>query len=173
MSKHINQVKIDFPANRKDLIEAATGEVEPCIAVGGLAVELGLLRAPGSAVLRAAGPPHVASEGIKILARLVMLWRREQQLTVEQLAAKAGLEANEVLSLETEAGVAEPRVLHALSQALQVSYEKLMALAGHMVQSDARLSDAAIRFAARSEPMEKLSRPEQEALHEFVKMLVD
>jgi len=166
MNKHINQVEIRFPDNRETLIREAVSHDESCVSVGGLAESLGMLETP---------PVQVAAPaiGAKAFAKLVEFWRRQKQLSVEELAARAGLSEAEVLDAEEGDAVPEPRVLHALSGVLKVSYEKLLHLTGHVMERDQSIESAAIRFAARSESMERLNRQEEQALHEFIRALAD
>jgi len=166
MSKHINQVEIRFPDNRDALIGEAVSCDESCVSVGGLAESLGMLE---TLPLQVAVP----AIGAKAFAKLVEFWRRQRQLSVEDLAARAGLSEAEVLDAEEGDAVPEPRVLYALSCVLKVSYEKLLHLTGHVMDRDQSVETAAIRFAARSESMERLNRQEEEALHEFILALGD
>lgn len=137
----------------------------PSIAVGGLASDLGLhsqQREPSAlAWVNAA----------TALAKLVELWRRQQRLTVEEFARRSNLTEAEVVGIESGELVPDPRALFQVSQVIPVSYDKLLHVAGHVRQRDERLSNAAVRFAARSESMEKLTRQEEEALHDFVNQL--
>ena len=48
-----------------------------------------------------------------------------------------------------------------------------MALAGLLKVKDAQFQQQAVRFAARSEPVEKLSKEEHRALEEYVKFLCE
>ncbi len=166
MSKHINQVELRFPDNREALIREAVKHDESCVSVGGLAESLGMLETP---------PVQVAAPaiGAKAFAKLVEFWRRQKQLSVEELAARTGLSEAEVLEAEEGDAVPEPRVLHALSTVLKVSYEKLLHLTGHVTDRDQSIESAAVRFAARSESMERLNRQEEQALHEFIRALAD
>lgn len=166
MRKHINQVEIRFPDDRDSLIRAAVSHDESCVSVGGLAETLGMLETPP---VQTAAP----TIGAKAFAKLVQFWRRERQLSVEELAARAGLTEAEVLDAEEGDTVPEPRVLHALSTVLKVSYEKLLHLTGHVTDRDQDIESAAIRFAARSESMQRLNRQEEQALQDFIRALAD
>lgn len=163
--KSINQIEFRLPDNWDAVIKASAEHAEESVSVGGLAVELGTIRGPFSNQL-----PPVSN---KALARVVEFGRRERQWTVEELAEKSGLTEAEVLAVETGESVPEPRVLHGLSGALKLSYPKLLDLAGHTAERSDRLSAAALRFAARSESMDRLDRHEQEAFHEFLKVLAE
>jgi transcriptional regulator with XRE-family HTH domain len=106
------------------------------------------------------------------LARFVELSRRKRQLSVEQLSERADVEVAELLAIENgEEFIPEPRTIYQLSRELGVKPEPLLELAGLVSVKQSRISDAAIRFAARSEPMAKLSPEEEKALHWFVKEL--
>lgn len=166
MKKNINQVGIRFPENRDELIREAVSQEEACVSVGGLAENLGMLGVPQV-------PVGGATVGAKALAKLVEFWRREKQLSVEELAARSGLTEEEVLNSEEGDTIPEPRVLYALSTVLSVSYEKLLYLTGHKSNRDKTVQTAAIRFAARSESMERLSQHEEAALHEFIRALAE
>lgn len=107
------------------------------------------------------------------LAQLVEWQRRKLRLTVEQVAAQANVDIEEVLGIELGDGTNEPRTLFQLSQALKLPAGKLMLLAGLVSQRDPRLEQAAVRFAARSASIEALSREQTKALEEFVKILAE
>jgi transcriptional regulator with XRE-family HTH domain len=157
-----------FPANRDKLIARAIAADEGNVSVGGLAARVGMLRELPDARSRSA---TVAPHGIDALARLVQLARREQTLTPEQFATRFSLDLRELLDLESARNVPEPRLLYQLSLALRVSYEKLLVLAGHRVRRDEALEREALRFAASSGPMDKLSKSEAQALHDFIRAL--
>jgi HTH-type transcriptional regulator, competence development regulator len=160
MTRNINEVQVQLPANRDALIEEAAAIEETCVSVGGLARDPGMIDASPESTL-----------GPVAFARLVEFWRREQRLSVAELAKRTGLQEAEVIDAERGDTVPEPRVLHALSGVLSVSYEKLLHLTGHVAVRDEPLSRAVVRFAARSEPMDQLSQDEEEALHDFIRAL--
>ena len=166
MNKSINKVKIQYPKDREALIEAATRESDTCVSVGGLADNFGMMQAPPIPVSNPAIGP-------KVFARLVEFWRRKQRLTIKQLAEKTGLDEAEVFDAEQGDTVPELRVLHTLSQALGVSYDKLLHLTGHVQDRNEQLKHAAVRFAANSESMEQLSKEEETALHDFIRELAE
>lgn len=137
----------------------------PSISVGGLAVDLGLHSQQWE-------PSTLATvNAATALAKLVELWRRQQRLTVEEFAKRSNLTEAEVVGIESGEIVPEPRALFQVSQVIPVSYDKLLHVAGHVLQRDERLSSGAVRFAARSESMERLTRQEEEALQDFVNLL--
>ncbi len=164
MSKRINEIEIQIPNDREALVQEAASFEESCVSVGGLADNLGML-----------GVSHIRTGsltlGARAFARLVEFWRRQKQMTVEELARRSGLDEAVIIDAEEGDTVPEPRVLHILSSVLGLSYEKLLHLTGHIEDRDQELETAAIRFAARSESMKQLSQQEELALHEFIKAL--
>lgn len=134
------------------------------LSVGGLAHEIGVL---GS---HAAPTPVVKSA----FARLVGLRRRDLRMTVEQLAERAEVDVADVVSIELgELDQPEPRTVFKLAGALKLPAPKLMQVSGLAVPRDTRFNDAVVRFAARSEPVDKLSKEEHAALEEFVRFLAE
>ena len=160
-----------IPKNREKLIARAVSADDACVSVGGMAARFGLLRDPSAAESEPQRLP--TNVGIETLGRLLQLARRQYGLTPEQFAAKFGFDLGELLNIESARGVPEPRVLHQVSVALRVSYEKLLILAGHRRFRDDRLDREALRFAASSGPMDKLSKAESQALHDFIQVLND
>ena len=156
-----------FPTNRDKLIARAIAADDAGVSVGGLAGQLGMLRETAEAP----STTSRATYGLYALARLVELARRGQALAPEQFAERYGLNLRELVDLESARGVPEPRALYQLSVALKVSYEKLLVLAGHRVHRDEALESEAVRFAASSGPMDKLSKLESQALHDFIRAL--
>jgi len=164
----INEVEVRFPENRDELVERAVSQDETCVSVGGLAEKL---RTPP--VVDVSPETRYSRIETQAFAKLVELWRRKQQLSIAQLAEKAGLSEAEILEAERGERAPEPRVLYSLSKVLDISYQKLLLLTGHLADPDRALTRAAVCFAARSEPMERLRPVEEEALKEFVRSLAD
>lgn len=162
---------LSFPANRDKLIARAIAADDGDVSVGGLASRIGVFRDAPDSELRSR--PALTSHGIDALARLVQFIRRQQALTPEQFASRFSLDLRELVDLESARVVPEPRLLYQLSTALNVSYNKLLVLAGHRVRRDETLERETLRFAASSEPMDKLSKSEAQALHDFIRALHD
>lgn len=141
--------------------------------VGGLAhrvSELTAANAPGSFAradyIQSTDPRRLS------LGKFVELSRRRLRLSVEQLADKANVELVELLALEKAEDITpEARTIFQLAGVLNVRPEPLMELAGLVIPKTAALTDSAVRFAARSEPMQALSSDEEAALNWFVKEL--
>ena len=131
------------------------------ISAGGLASELGMLRSQ-------------ARPELSVFGRLIEFMRRDRGLSAEKLAEQADVDLGELLAIERYAAWRPtPRAVYKLAQAFGVATSKFLELAGLSEARDETLSDAALRFAARSEPITQLSKAEHDALDEFVKVLVD
>jgi HTH-type transcriptional regulator, competence development regulator len=134
------------------------------LSVGGLAHELGMFDVPET-------PAPVAKSAF---AKLIELRRRELRLTVEQLASRAEVETAELVGIELgKVDTPELRTVAKLATVLKLPAQKLMQLSGLATPKNARFAEAVVRFAAKSEPVDKLSREEHEALEEFVKFLAE
>lgn len=153
----------DQPMNREWLRRMADLE-DSCgaVSVGGLAHELGLLEAPRDAdvVTRTA------------FSKLIELARRRAGLGVEALAQQANLEVADIIQLERGNGTGlAPRVVFQLCAALGLPQAGVMELAGLTSRTGEGVTEAAARFAARSEGVEQLTAEERNALQEFEKVL--
>ncbi|MCE9556628.1 MAG: helix-turn-helix domain-containing protein [Planctomycetes bacterium] len=130
------------------------------VAVAGLAQELGMLQNP-------------AWERPRILGRLIEYARRDKGLSLEALAKAADVGLAEVVAIEMEADVLPlPRTVVQIAQVLGLPAATITELAG-LARPQKMLSEAAVRFAARSEPTARLSIDEREAFEEFVKVIVE
>jgi hypothetical protein len=79
----------------------------------------------------------------------------------------------EIVEIETKASVVpNVRTVYQLATALKLEPSTLMELVG-LTTTRPQIRSAALRFAARSESTARLSHDEQEALEEFVKVLVE
>lgn len=104
--------------------------------------------------------------------RFVNLMRRRRGYTMERLAEVADLDASELLVIEDDVHyMPEPRTVFKLAQTFEVSQQRLMQLAGLAAANDAGFRKEAIRFAARSESVQKLTAEETLALEAFVAIL--
>jgi len=130
------------------------------VSAAGLAADLGLLRmeAPG---------------GLRVFGRFIQFARRARGLSLEGLAESAQVDVAQLVAIESEGSTPGARTVYQLANALQLSTGRLMELAGLAESKDPQLSQAALRFAARSEPVAELSKEEREAYEEFVRVLVE
>jgi transcriptional regulator with XRE-family HTH domain len=103
---------------------------------------------------------------------LINLWRRNKGLRIEVLAEKARIDAAELIEIERNLNyVPEPRTVYQLAKTLDLPGERMLELSGNLMVRDSSLGQEAVRFAARSDSVERLSKEEQRALEEFVKFL--
>jgi HTH-type transcriptional regulator, competence development regulator len=109
---------------------------------------------------------------VPAFGKLINLCRRSKGLSVEQLAERARVDLSELINIEHDLRYRpEPRTVYQLSGVLDLPNEKLLQQSGNMVIRDMRFEQSAVKFAARSESVNKLSREEHRALEEFVKYL--
>ncbi len=103
---------------------------------------------------------------------LINLWRRKKGLRIDVLADKARIEVAELIEIEKNLNyVPEPRTVYQLAKTLDLPSERMLELSGNLIMRDSSLGKEAVRFAAKAESVEKLSKDEQRALEEFVKFL--
>jgi len=104
--------------------------------------------------------------------RFVTLMRRQRAMSIEKLADTADLDIGELVSIEDDLHFKpEPRTVFRLAQAFGVPQQPLMQLAGLASARDARFRQEAVRFAARSESVQKLTKEENAALEAFIAVL--
>ncbi|MGE5562440.1 MAG: helix-turn-helix domain-containing protein [Bacillota bacterium] len=120
-----------------------------------------------------AGAEAPAAEENRIaFGRFVNLMRRREGRSIEELALAAEIDASELLVIEDDVRyVPGPRTVYRLAQHFNVPQVRLMELAGLTVANDVGLREEAVRFAARSEAVQKLSKEELAALEAFVSVL--
>jgi transcriptional regulator with XRE-family HTH domain len=105
---------------------------------------------------------------------LVRQLRRQQQWTIEELAKRTQIDAEDLRQIERDPHY-RPRfhVVHQLSTVYGVPERPLLRLSGATVTADHDFEEKAMRFAAKSDDMSQLSEQEQQALNEYVKYLVE
>lgn len=151
---------------------AAAEDEHASFSVGGLAADAGFLGTTREPRARATSTPTDRPPSRIAFARFVDLARRWKRLSLESLAEEADVELSELVEITEEYSQATPRTVYRLAHVLEVPDDRLMELAG-LVEPREEVAEAAVRFAARSEPTVELSREEQDALEEFVKVLVE
>jgi transcriptional regulator with XRE-family HTH domain len=140
---------------------------------GDAIIAAGLLAFDPAPDERAAHPQIAPVEETRIaFGKFVNLMRRRRGYSMEQLAEAADLDASELLVIEDDLHYfPEPRTVFKLAQTFEVSQKRLMQLAGLTSANDAGLREEAVRFAARSESVQKLTSEEAAALKAFVAVL--
>ena len=112
---------------------------------------------------------YVAAELRVAFGRFVALMRRQRRWSIEQLAQKADVDAAELITIEEDLRyIPEPMTVYNLAQIFQTPEVSLYELAGLTKSKDPTFAQAAIRFAAKSESIAKLTAEEQAALESFV-----
>ncbi len=146
------------------LQKKAEGEDGAFVSVGGLVNTLGQATQTTSNII----PLKHA------FVRFLQLARRERKLSLEQFAAKVDVDLSELLNIEAdEHFVPALRTVHQIAKFLKIPDQKLMALAGLLKAKDTKFQKAALKFAARSESVEKLSEEEHAALEEYINFLCE
>jgi HTH-type transcriptional regulator, competence development regulator len=139
------------------------------------AEEDGALICAGCMMIPTEPLPAVTSDALAArlsLSRFVQLARLKLRLNKEQFASKTQIPLKELVCIEDDDQYTPTlRTVHMLAQFLKVSHVKLLTLAGLAQARDAQFNDAAVRFAAKSEPIRQLTREEQEAFDEFARFL--
>lgn len=140
---------------------------------GDAAVGAGLLACDPAPEEHPSSTQGAAAEDTRIaFGKFVNLMRRRRGFSIEQLAEAADLEASELLVIEDDVHyIAEPRTVFKLAQTFDVSQRRLMQLAGLAAAKDVGFREEAVRFAARSESVQKLTPEESSALEAFVTVL--
>jgi transcriptional regulator with XRE-family HTH domain len=148
--------------DREWLKRMAMLEDEEIVSVGGWVTDLA----------RAGFPNRPSQPTRPAFRRLLKLARRERHLTMEAFARGAGIDLAELVSIEQDEESMPARdTISRIARFLDLPAEKLLALAGLAAIPDEQFSEVAARFAARSEPVQPLTREENEALAEFVGFL--
>jgi hypothetical protein len=100
------------------------------------------------------------------------LARRKQHLSVEALANKTDVDAEDLLAIERDPHAPiEPRIVYQLSRFFGVPNGPLMRLAGLAVERGSPLVDGAVHAAAHSASMASLTREERVILDQLIGVL--
>lgn len=100
----------------------------------------------------------------------VRMMRRNEGLTLTELAAEARVAEEELRTIERDPRCTpRPRTVHQLAGHFQIDARRMMKLSGATVNTNQRLHDEALRFAAKAEDITRLTPDEQRMLSEFVK----
>ena len=104
--------------------------------------------------------------------RFVNLMRRQRGVSLEQLAEAADVTVTELVEIESDTRHKPAlRTTYQLANYFKMPRSGFMQVAGLAARKDARLSDEAVRFAARAEPTAALTPEENAALEAFVAVL--
>jgi transcriptional regulator with XRE-family HTH domain len=91
---------------------------------------------------------------------------------MEKLAEDARVDLAEVVSIERDPSFRpEPRTIYQLAKILNLPSKGLLQLSGNTIVKDQKFREQAVRFAARSGSVERLTSEEHRALEEYVAFL--
>lgn len=103
---------------------------------------------------------------------LIEFMRRDQRLTVEQLASAARVDVTEIVKIELDPKyVPYPRSVHQLALFFNLPQRALLKLANVTTVHNNQLRNAAYRFAVKSSTIAELSGEERVAMTQFVEFL--
>ena len=128
--------------------------------------------APELAVLDRRGEiPGDVNDLHRGLGALIHMLRRNERLSVDELAQNARVAATELHSIERDPTFdPNPRTIFQLEQYFNLQDRSLVLLSG-AVNVDAAVREKALRFAAHSERIQELTRNERKLINQFVKFL--
>jgi transcriptional regulator with XRE-family HTH domain len=132
------------------------------------------LREPEAVLDRIVQKEHMHVEPSALGTLLTML-RTEKKLSIEQLASKTDLDADDLRKIESEPGnPATPLAVAVLAEFFKLQPRKVMRLAGLTRDPQTPLLQGTLSVAACAKPtFDSLSSEEKELFHEFVKQLRD
>ena len=106
------------------------------------------------------------------LSALVQLLRKRDNLSEEELAKHARIDVTEVRRIECDRSyIPAPRTIYQLEQTFKLPRRTLVKLSGLTKAHSKEFTEEAVRFAAHSKAIQKISRHERRLLNEFVKFL--
>jgi len=153
-----------FNSDREWLMKQAELEDNCFVSVGGLVSAIEDIDQQSQGV-NAARPAFVS---------LLDLTRREHKLTWEQFSQRLDVDLGELIGIDNdEKYKPTPRTVSKIAHFIHVPAEKLFILSGLARAHDTHFQEEALRFAARSQPVEELTFEEHEALKEYVKFLCE
>jgi len=161
-------------AVRDLVIDASEEELRADLAASGESLEE-LASSARSVVQRALASASARTSAVSDLHRglgaLIQMLRRRDQLTDADLAEAAIVDLTELQAIESDPTVApHPRTIHQLASYFKLPQRSLLVLSGAL-EVGHEVRDEAVRFAAKSTGMSKLSREEKKLLGEFVRFL--
>ena len=131
--------------------------------------EIGAGTPPGVRAKSSAKPAAALLDARIAFGTFVTLWRRNRGWDAARLAEMAGLGPETILEIEHDPHFEpEPAAVRKLAAVFGLPARPLLELAGLNEPRTPRLREAAVQFAARSEPVTALNEREREALDSFV-----
>lgn len=118
------------------------------------------------------GQPEPKSELKEAFGVLVRQLRRRDGLSVQDLSTKARVQEDELRRIERDPHyLPRPRTVHQIANVFNVPERAFMKLSGATITHDQAFRDEALKFAAKSDDIAKLSRDEQRVLNSYIKYL--
>jgi transcriptional regulator with XRE-family HTH domain len=157
-------MKFEIPASWYEAIDKLDEGTQ--VGAGALAAHPGPVRAVQKA-------PESHDEGKIAFCQFVTLSRRRRGLSVEELAQAADIDLGELVTIEQHDPHFTPdvRSVYQLANFFSVSRPRLMTLAGLTKPRNDTVVEQALKFAARSVSVEKLSSDERAILEGYVALL--
>jgi HTH-type transcriptional regulator, competence development regulator len=116
----------------------------------------------------------LATEMRLAFGRFVELMRRRHGWTIQRLAEHADVDIGELLAIEKDPHhETELSAVYGLAKVLKVPVRPLIKMAGLAEDRSPDLLQAGLRFAASSESAAPLSSDEEEALHTYLKVVLE
>lgn len=116
--------------------------------------------------------PDAIFDGAFAFGKLIHLLRNSRRLSLEELANKTDIDADELRQVEADPLFSpDPRTVHFLATFFELSKKKLFQLSGLTAANDSHLVDEAIRFAASAKPGVELTHDERKAFRDFIAFL--
>jgi hypothetical protein len=103
--------------------------------------------------------------------KLVNFMRRKQSWSIDELARRSKVDAAELLLIEKDHHQADPYAVSQLANVFSLPVKPLQQLSGLTVVRDQQVVSEAVRFAASSDPIERLSPEQARAVENFVATL--
>jgi transcriptional regulator with XRE-family HTH domain len=100
----------------------------------------------------------------------VRMLRRKERLTVTELAGQVRVDEEELRSIERDPHhKPRPRTVHQLAKRFKIEPRRMMKLSGATANTNQKVHEEALRFAAKSDDINRLTPDEQRMLAEFAK----
>lgn len=113
-----------------------------------------------------------SSELTAAFGTLVQLWRIDQKMTQDRLAEVAGIDLDEVESIEADGTYKpEPQAVCSLAHVMKVPELKLLELSGNVTHHDPDFVEYSLAFAANAKQWQTLSKEQRRLLQQYLKYL--
>jgi len=118
-------------------------------------------------------PRYAQAFGREALGQVLVQWRLERGLSIDELADDAGCSVEVIKQIERGDGLPSTRHLLTLAELMEVSFEKLLRLLGIVKVENDELISAAIRYLALTSSQSLESDAAQRETDVFMQLLRD